>query len=68
MPSIVVGLLAVAFGLWGMTVWWWSFAELMRGLVPVALILVGLVALASGVSKVREEGGVKDEELANDEE
>ena len=68
MASIIVGLLALALGLWGLTVWWWSFAELMRGLTPIALLLLGIVALASGVSKVREEGAVKDEDLLGDEE
>jgi len=66
MTNIIVGLLAVAFGLWGMTVWWWSVAELLRGLLPVILILVGLVALAAGVSAVRTEKEKKDEDLFAD--
>jgi len=24
MPTVIIGLLAIAFGLWGLTVWWWS--------------------------------------------
>ncbi len=63
MPAVIIGLLAIAFGLWGMTVWWWSVAELLRGLVPVFLILLGIVALAAGVSKVRQEKEVKDEDM-----
>ena len=46
-----------------MTVWWWSVAELLRGLVPVFLILLGVVALAAGVSKVRQQKEVKDEDM-----
>lgn len=63
MQFVVVGLLAIAFGLWGMTVWWWSVTELLRGLVPIVSILLGVIALAAGLSKVRTEGEVKDEDL-----
>ncbi len=67
MPSIIVGLLAVSFGIWGLTVWWWSVVELLRGLVPVLLMSIGILALASGVSKVRLEKGLKDEDMFDDE-
>lgn len=65
MPNIIVGLVAIALGLWGLSVWWWSVAELLRGLVPVVLILFGLVAVGAGVSIVREKGDedATDEEL-----
>lgn len=53
MNNVIIGLLAVSFGLWGLTVWWWSFAELLRGLVPLALIVFGVVALGAGVSQIR---------------
>ncbi len=53
MPSVIFGLLALALGLWGMTAWWWSVTEFLRGAVPVALIVLGLVALAAGVQSVR---------------
>ncbi len=63
MPSIIAGLLATAVGLWMMTVWWWSVTEVLRGLVPVALLLFGVLALAAGVSKVRREKDVSDEDI-----
>lgn len=65
MPNIIVGLVAIALGLWGLSVWWWSVAELLRGLVPIVLILFGLVAVGAGVSIVRENGDedATDEEL-----
>jgi len=67
MPSIIVGLLALAFGIWGLTVWWWSVVELLRGLIPVILLLIGILSLATGVSEVRQEQEVKDEDLLDDE-
>jgi hypothetical protein len=67
MPSVIFGLLTVALGLWGLTAWWWSVTEFLRGSLPIALIFLGLVALAAGVRNVRkpgdkETGKVEDEE------
>ncbi|MFC1562687.1 hypothetical protein ACFL4Z_01395 [candidate division KSB1 bacterium] len=47
MSNIIGGLIAIVLGLWGMLVWWEDFGELMRGLVPFALIVLGLLSLAS---------------------
>ena len=51
MPQIIAGLLAVALGLWGISVWWYSVEELLRGLVPLILVLFGIIALMAGVSR-----------------
>jgi hypothetical protein len=50
MAQIIAGLLAVTLGLWGMSVWWFSVEELLRGLTPILLILFGVAALMAGVS------------------
>ena len=49
MPSIISGVLAMGMGIWAMSEYWWSFAELMRGLVPLLLVVGGMVALTAGV-------------------
>jgi hypothetical protein len=64
MSNIIIGLVAIALGLWGASMWWWSVAEMVRGLTPVVLILFGFLALGAGVSAVREKG---DEELSDEE-
>ncbi|MBF0273097.1 MAG: hypothetical protein HQL98_13690 [Magnetococcales bacterium] len=53
MPRIVFGLISMALGLWGVATWWWSIVEMLRGLVPLLLVVLGLVALGAGVSKIR---------------
>lgn len=58
MANIIIGLLCVAFGLWGMSVWWYSMAELLRGTVPLILLVFGVVALMAGVTGVRNEAEV----------
>lgn len=61
MANIIFGLVALALGLWGISVWWWSVVELLRGLVPILLILLGLVALGAGVTRMRESGASHSE-------
>jgi len=53
MVSVIVGLLGLALGLWGLTAWWWSVTEFLRGAMPIVFIIFGLVALAAGVKTVR---------------
>lgn len=55
MPSIISGVLAVGLGVWAMSEYWWSFAEVMRGLVPLVLVVGGMVALTAGVKMQRKD-------------
>ena len=64
MPIVIFGLLSISLGLWGMAAWWWSVTEMLRGLVPILLLLLGVVALAAGLSKVR--GEKTDQEIFED--
>ena len=67
MPSIMVGLLAISLGLWGLSAWWWSVVELLRGVLPLVLIFFGVLALAAGVAKLRKGRDISDDEiLANE--
>jgi FtsH-binding integral membrane protein len=59
MPSVIFGLLALALGLLGVTAWWWSVTEFLRGALPVALIILGLIALAAGLQSGRFPRGGK---------
>lgn len=56
MASIIFGLAALSLGLWGLSAWWWSVTEVLRGLVPILLIIIGPIALGAGVSRLRERG------------
>ncbi|CAH2598649.1 protein of unknown function [Rhodovastum atsumiense] len=55
MPSIMIGLLAIALGLAGLSAWWWSVVELIRGVLPLLLVAFGVLALAAGLSAARHE-------------
>ena len=52
MAHLVVGALLVGLGLWGIFSWWGSFGLVMRGLVPFALLSLGLVAVLSGAHRL----------------
>ena len=66
MPVIMFGLLCVALGLLGLSAWWWSVVELLRGVLPLVLVFVGVLALDSGVSGFRKDGRASDESLAGE--
>jgi hypothetical protein len=46
-PNIIGGLIAIVVGILGLISWWPEFGEVLRGLVPFSLIIVGLLWIAS---------------------
>ncbi|MBF0177235.1 MAG: hypothetical protein HQL63_10385 [Magnetococcales bacterium] len=54
MPSIMIGLVTISLGLWGLSAWWWSMVEFLRGAVPLVLLVFGCIALGAGVRRLRE--------------
>ena len=60
MRHVIIGSVLVALGVWGMLAWWPSFRLVMRGTVPLALLLLGVVALLS--SYYRLTGAMEDED------
>ena len=51
MIHLIVGLVTTCLGAWGIIVWWDHFAEVLRGLIPFLLVLVGLAAIGAGFRK-----------------
>lgn len=71
MLHFVAGMFFVALGLWGVYAWWDSFGLVLRGLAPLGLILVGIVAAMSGfyrMGRIRDDivGGGQDDDRAAD--
>ena len=56
MKHIIIGLLAIIVGLWGIVLNWYQFLDLLWVLVPMAVLVVGVIALLAGISNFR--GGV----------
>jgi hypothetical protein len=49
MTNLIVGLILLALGAWGVTAWWDEFGEVLRGLIPIVLLLVGFAAIGTGM-------------------
>ena len=49
MISIVVALVAICLGIWGLVTYWWYTVDVIIAMFPVALLLFGIVALLAGM-------------------
>lgn len=49
MGHIIVGLLGIVLGLWGIALNWYQFLDLLWILVPLAVLFGGIVALLAGI-------------------
>lgn len=47
MQNIICGLIAIVVGAFGLIAWWPEFGQFLRGIVPFAFIIVGLLSIAS---------------------
>lgn len=50
MKHIIIGLVAIILGIWGIVLNWYQFLDLLWVLVPMAVLVGGVVALLAGVS------------------
>lgn len=60
--SVIGGLVAILLGLIGLIKWWDLFVRALLATVPSILILGGLVALAAGISEIKDTVKPKKEE------
>jgi hypothetical protein len=47
MWHLIIGVVLVILGLWGMSSWWLVFGLVMRGVIPFLMVVIGIVALLS---------------------
>ncbi|SLM32760.1 Putative membrane protein, magnetosome protein MamI [Desulfamplus magnetovallimortis] len=50
MKHIIVGLVAITLGIWGIVLNWYQFLDLLWVLVPMAAVICGVIALLAGIS------------------
>ena len=60
MLHVVIGLVFLVLGVMGIISWWGDFGLVLRGLVPFALLICGLVAVGSGLMREKFEGSEDD--------
>ena len=60
MLHIVVGIIAIVIGLWGIMGNWYMFKDILISVVPLVVLLFGIVAILAGIRKMRAKWAVKD--------
>ncbi|MBN2406906.1 MAG: hypothetical protein JXJ19_04355 [Elusimicrobia bacterium] len=64
MLSVLFGLVAIVVGALWLVLWgaWSQFLVVLQGSLPPFMILVGLVAVAAGISSMKDNAAAKKEE------
>ena len=52
MSHLMVGLISVGLGIWGMASWWSVFGLVMRGIIPFFLLVFGLIAILAACRRI----------------
>jgi len=60
MMGVIGGVIAILIGIMGLVSWWCQFVDLLRGTLPVLLILCGVVALIFGISEMKAQATVPE--------
>ncbi len=63
MMHLIAGLIVLVLGASGIVAWWGDFGAVLRGLIPLLLVLLGLAAIGAGFQKTRRAAQPKDEDL-----
>ncbi len=53
MLHLIIGLILIASGVWGITHQWYMFKDLLLALVPVVAIGIGVVAMLAGIRSLK---------------
>ncbi len=61
MWALIGGMVAVVLGIWGLIGWWGYFIKALMALVPILALIGGAVAIASGLSDIKDKIAEKKE-------
>jgi len=53
MLHIIIGLVAIVIGVWGITSNWYIFKDFFLAIVPFVVVCFGVVALLAGIRSLR---------------
>ena len=65
MTHVIFGLVSALLGIWGIIVWWDEFGNVMRGLMPLILLVIGIIGIMAGL-QVQKELDKEDDSLAEE--
>ena len=58
--GVIGGVIAILIGIMGLVSWWFQFVDLLKGTLPVLLILCGVVALIFGISEMKAQASIPE--------
>ena len=59
MKHIIIGLIGITLGAWGITLNWYQFLDLLWVLVPMAAVVCGVIALLAGIGNFSKTSNTK---------
>lgn len=54
MAAFIFGLIFAVIGAWGLVRWFQPFMDVVKGFLPVCLLLGGILAIVIGISTIKE--------------
>ncbi|KPK49923.1 MAG: hypothetical protein AMK72_03390 [Planctomycetes bacterium SM23_25] len=60
MVHILVGIIAIVIGLWGIAANWYMFKDMLVAIVPLAVVCFGMVALLAGMRSLKARRGTEE--------
>ena len=60
MLHIIVGIIAIVIGLWGIMGNWYMFKDILVTIVPLLVLVFGMVAILAGIRSMRAKWAAKD--------
>jgi len=60
MLHIIVGIIAIVIGLWGIMGNWYMFKDVLVTLVPLVVLLFGIVAVLAGIRSMKAKWAAKE--------
>jgi flagellar basal body-associated protein FliL len=67
MKILLGGIVALIIGVVGLIGWWADFVEVLKGIIPIILILGGALATYLGIEEVKTTSSAKKEESTKEE-
>jgi len=67
MKILLGGIVAVIIGVVGLIAWWSDFLELLKGIIPIILVLGGALAIYLGIEDIKTSSAEKKEEAPKEE-
>ncbi len=64
--GIMIGFLLVIVGFVLLITWWGMFIAVLKGVLPILLILIGVGTLAYFISEMKSKRGVEEEKKAEE--